>query len=168
MMSEDLILTAVAVLSRWIHVGTAIVVLGGSVFLRFVLQPAAEKLPDEAHQALRANVLRTWKFFVHIGIVLFLVSGFYNYLVVAMPLHRRDYLYHALLGIKILLAVVVFLLAEALVGRSPAFEKIRQQRKLWLGIVILLAAIIVAISGYVKVRGAAPITAGRTTVLQDK
>ena len=34
-----------SIISRWIHIGTAIVVVGGTVFLRFVLLPAAEGLP---------------------------------------------------------------------------------------------------------------------------
>ncbi len=144
-----------AVVSRWIHIGTAIVVVGGTVFLRFVLLPAAEKLPEDMHQTLRGQVVRTWKIFVHTGIVLFLISGFYNYyLVFAKQQHQGDGLYHALIGIKILLAMVVFFLASVLVGRAAAFEKLRQNRKMWLGIVILLAAIIVGISGFLKVRGA--------------
>jgi uncharacterized membrane protein len=139
------------VLSRIIHVGTAIVLVGGTVFVRFLLLPAADKLSPESHETLRASIGRVWKFFVHVGIVLFLLSGFYNYLVVTMPGHRGDSLYHMLIGIKILLALVVFFLAEVLVGRAPAFEKMRQNRKTWLGVIIVLAAVIVAISGYLKV-----------------
>ncbi len=141
------------VLFRWIHVGTAIVVLGGSVFMRFVLMPAGSKLPDDAHDELRKNVMAVWKRIVHGGIALFLISGFYNYLVVTRPLHDGDGRYHMLIGIKILLALVVFFLASALVGRSSAFEGLRQARAKWLAIVILLATVIVGISGFVKVRG---------------
>lgn len=151
---EDL--TALNVLSRWIHVGTAIVVLGGSVFLRFILMPAGEQLPDEQHDALRQAVLRRWKKFVMIGIVLFLASGLYNYLVVALPQHKGDKLYHPLMGTKILLAFGVFFLASALTGRAAAFEGLRRNRKKWLLITILLAALVVAISGFLKI--AAPPT----------
>ncbi|MCI0460811.1 MAG: hypothetical protein L0Z62_28010 [Gemmataceae bacterium] len=147
-------------LFRWLHVGTAIVLLGGSVFLRFVLLPAAEKLSAEAHEALRGHLLATWKIFVHAGVLLLLLSGLYNYLVVMLPLHRGDSLYHALMGTKILLALVVFFLAEALVGRAAAFENLRQKRRLWLGVIVLLAALIVALSGFLKVRGPAPGSAG--------
>ena len=132
------------VLSRWVHVGTAIVILGGSVFMRFVLMPAADRLPDEAHNTLREGVLATWRKFVMIGIGLFLLSGFYNY-IRAIPLHRGDGLYHALMGTKIILAFAVFFLASALTGRSAALEPIRQRRKLWLTVTILLAAIVAAL-----------------------
>lgn len=142
----------VDVVFRWLHVGTAIVVVGGSFFLRFVLSPAAAELPDDQHDLLRDRVLGTWKKIVHVGILLFLLSGFYNYFR-AMGVHKGDGLYHALVGTKIILAFVVFFIASALIGRSAKFEAMRQNRKKWLGVIVLLAGIIVAISGFVKIRG---------------
>lgn len=146
--SGQLILDAV---SRFAHVGTAIAVLGGSIFMRFVLMPAANQLPTEAHDQLRAAVLAKWKRFVHGGIAVFLLSGFYNYMRL-MPGHKGDKLWHMLVGIKILLALVVFFLASALVGRSKAFEGLRQQRAKWLAIVVLLSLVIVGMSSFLKVR----------------
>lgn len=141
------------ILFRWLHVGTAIVLVGGTVFMRFVLMPSAEKLPTDAHDTLRSELIARWKRFVHAGILLLLVSGLYNYLKVAIPKHKMDPqkgLYHGLLGTKIILAFVVFFVASVLVGRSAKFEAMRQNRKKWLGFLVLLTAIIVAISGFVK------------------
>src|ERR1700728_4877480 len=116
------------ILSRWIHIGTAIVIVGGTVFLRFVLLPVAEGLPQAEHDQLRAGVMGRWKKFVMVGITLFLLSGFFNYLVVSVPKHRGDKTYHMLMGIKIVLALIVFFFASVLVGRSPRFEPMRQAR----------------------------------------
>lgn len=152
----------VNVASRWIHVGTAIVLVGGAVFQRFVLLPAASGLPQDARDELRARIGARWKLFVMIGIVLFLATGFYNYLAVAAPAHRDDPqrgLYHGLMGMKIILSLVVFFLASALVGRAPALESFRQSAPKWLAVTVLLAAVIVGIAGYLKVRlpaGATP------------
>jgi uncharacterized membrane protein len=140
------------IISRIVHVGTAITLVGGSVFTAFVLLPSANELPDEAHRQLAAAVKSRWKRFVHIGILLFLVSGFYNY-IQAIPNHKGDGLYHGLVGTKMILALVVFFIAAALVGRSEKLEPIRQNKAKWIKILVLLAAIIVAISGFVKVRG---------------
>ena len=145
-------LLAVDVLSRVLHVGTAIVLVGGTVFMRCVLMQAAAGLPEAEHDSLRQRLLGRWKRVVHAGIGLLLLSGFYNY-IQAIPKHRGDGLYHGLLGTKMLLAVVVFFLATALVGRSKAFERMRQNRAKWMGVMIVLAALIVVISGFVKVRG---------------
>ena len=142
---------ALDIVSRVVHVATAIVVLGGSIFMRFVLMPAATQLPEEEQQALRGHIMGRWKVVVMIGIVLFLASGFYNYLVVSLPEHRGDTLYNTLMGIKILLAFGIFFLASALTGRAAAFERIRQNAKLWLGITIMLGVLVVVIAGYLKV-----------------
>lgn len=140
------------ILSRIVHVGTAITLVGGSVFTLLVLMPSAKELPDAEHEQLAAAIKARWKRFVHIGVTLFLVSGLYNF-IRAIPNHRGDSLYHAMLGTKMLLALVVFFLAAALVGRSAKLEPIRRQKGKWLKVLVILAAIIVAISGFVKVRG---------------
>jgi uncharacterized membrane protein len=139
-------------LSRILHVGTAVTVVGGTIFMKFVLHPAASTLPDEAHDTLKAAVMSRWKKFVHIGIGLFLISGIYN-MFQAIPNHKGDSLYHALVGTKVLLALGIFFIASALVGSSKAFEGMRANRPKWMGVIVLLAAIVIGISGFVKVRG---------------
>ena len=140
------------VLSRIVHVGTAITLVGGTAFLRLVLIPIAERLPEDTHRQLSDAVQSRWKRFVHAGILLFLLSGLYNYMR-AIPSHKGDGLYHALIGTKILLALAVFFIASALVGRSPALEPMRRAKRRWLAVLLALAIAIVCISGYLKVRG---------------
>jgi hypothetical protein len=142
-------------LTRVLHVGTAIVVVGGTFFVRFVLFSAAtQSLADDAHARLRSAVMATWKKIVHTGIALFLLTGGINYYrVIATGTHKGDAVYHALLGTKIILALVVFFIASALVGRTPAFDGMRRSAPKWLLVNLLLAAIIVATSGFLKTRG---------------
>ena len=140
------------VIFRVVHVSTAIVLVGGSVFTLMVLLPSAKLLSEESHATFAAAVNGRWKRFIHLGVLLFIISGFYNY-TRAVPLHKGDGLYHGLLLTKMLLAFVIFYLAAALVGRSPKLEGIRANKPKYLKVVVLLAAIIVSISGYVKVRG---------------
>jgi uncharacterized membrane protein len=165
--SAELILST---LSRVLHVGTAIVLVGGTFFVRFVLMPAANsELADDVHTRLRAAIMTIWKKFVHGGIGLFLLTGGYNYYRVwAIGKHRGDALYSALLGTKILLALIVFFIASALVGRSAAFESMRRNARKWLLINLLLAGLIVAISGFLKVRDVpAPVRNPAPTSGQD-
>jgi uncharacterized membrane protein len=142
-------------LTRILHIGTAIIVVGGTFFVRFVLFPAAtHSLPDDAHARLRTAVISTWKKIVHAGIVLFILTGAINYFrVIADGKHKGDALYHALLGTKIILALVIFFIASALVGRSAAFDGLRRNAPKWMLLNLILAAVIVAISGFLKVRG---------------
>src|SRR5581483_9246124 len=131
----------VDVISRWLHVFTAIVLLGGATFQWLVLRPAARQLPDAEHERLRELVMGRWRKFVMIGILLLLVTGFYNYLVAAKPVSTVWKLYHPLMGIKILLAFAVFFLASALTGRSPAFAGMRRQMGTWLTVLVVLGAV---------------------------
>ncbi len=144
----------VDVVSRVIHVLTAISLVGGSLFAAFVVGPALRSLSEEAAGVFRTALTSRWKMWVHGGIALFLVTGFYNY-IRAMPAHNEvgDKIYHAFLGTKMLLAFGVMIIASGLVGRSRAFQFMRDSRGLWQMILILLAVVIVGLSGYVKVRG---------------
>ncbi len=143
--------SAIDIFSRFVHVGTVIVLVGGGVFMRFVLMPASEELSESEHDALRERVQKIWGKFVHVGIALIFVSGLYN-LVRTLKTSEVDATYHALFGIKFLLAMAVFTLISALVGRSSVFKAIRRNHKYWLGVATVLAAIVVAISAYLKIK----------------
>lgn len=155
----------VDILSRWLHVFAAIVLLGGSVYVRFVLMPAAAQLPDAEHAQLKEALRRKWSKIVGAGIGLLLLSGLLNYLV--LPRLKGDpkpsALYHALIGTKVLLSLVVFFLASALSGRAAAFEGIRKNARTWLGVTIALASIVVALAGVVKVVGKGALPPATTT-----
>lgn len=140
-----------ALISRWTHILSAIFMLGGTFFLRFVLIPVASVVLDETtHGHLRQAIRNRWKRFVHVFILLFLASGLYNYLAVTRFQHEDQPLYHALFGIKFLLALVIFALASMLVGRSGAAQKLQANGPLWLGIVLVLAVAVSMIGGYMK------------------
>ena len=137
-------------LARWTHVGAAIVLMGGAIFTRFVLMPAAAELPEEQHLALKERLRVRWSKIVMWGIMALLVSGFYNYFT-GMPTHKGQPLYHALVGTKMLLGFGAFFLASVLSGRSAKFAPLRANAKKWLGVLILLTAIISGIGGFLKV-----------------
>ncbi len=147
---------AVDVASRLIHVLTAVMLLGGSLFTLLVLVPALEAAEGDAKAKLVDAIRNRWKRFVHAGIALFLISGFYNYFA-AMPGHKGDGLYHGLIGTKIILALGLFFIASALVGRSAAFEGFRKSSNKWLKIICLIGIVIVGMSSFVKVRGGKPV-----------
>lgn len=146
-------LDLVAVVSRWAHVLVAIVMLGGAVFLRFILMPSVtEAFGENGYKTLRPALMRRWGKVVHVCIALFLVSGFYNYVAVTAPKHPGDALYHALFGVKFLLALPVFALASILVSTRERPSKLRANAGLWLAITVVLAIIVVLIGGVMKLR----------------
>ena len=142
---------ALPLLMRWIHVGTAIVLVGGLVFYRLVFVPIADRvLSDEEREKLREPLMRRWKMFIHPPIILFLVSGFYNYIYVTSGQHEGQGLYHALFGLKFLLSLGVFALAIIMTSTMKWSEKFRKNQALW-AVLLLLATAVVLIAGYMKV-----------------
>ncbi|MCP4784949.1 MAG: hypothetical protein GY903_28865 [Fuerstiella sp.] len=145
-----------SVISRWAHVGTAIVLVGGTAFYRLAVIPSLEGDCRDLVERIRNR----WKMVVHLGILIFLVSGFYNYFTM-IPMHKGDILYHALLGTKMMLAMFVFFIASVLAGNRPGTQMFRDDAKRWTGVMLMVAVVIVGISGFVKVR---PIPAAAAVV----
>jgi uncharacterized membrane protein len=150
----------VALIFRWMHILAAAAAVGGTIFMRLALLPAAvSTLPDDQHRSLREAVRSRWAPVVMAAVAFLLISGFYNYLVYSTKLDiPRPYrgIYHGLFGVKFILAFIVFFLASALVGRSPAMDRFRQQAKLWQSVNLTLVVIIVLISGVLRtISGAA-------------
>jgi len=144
----------VALVLRWMHILAASAAVGGTIFMRMALLPAAvATLPDDQHRALREGVRSRWAPIVMVAIAFLLISGLYNYMVYSTQLDiPRPYkgIYHGLFGVKFILALVVFFLASALVGRSPAMDRFRQKAKLWQSVNLTLVVIIILISGVLR------------------
>jgi len=138
-------------LMRWAHILSAIFLMGGAFFMRFVLMPVANVvLEDGAHNELRLALRARWKKFVFVFVTLFLVSGFYNYLAVTRFEHQGVAVYHMLFGIKFLVAMAVFMLAMLLIGSSSLALRVQANSARWMGVMLFLALITVAIGGYMK------------------
>ncbi|MEK6674231.1 MAG: hypothetical protein AABZ47_01095 [Planctomycetota bacterium] len=133
---------------RWIHLASAIVAIGGAAFSLFVLIPGVKKTLDEStHQRLREAVRARWAPIVHPCIALLLLTGFINFFLLVIFPKVPAIPYHAVFGPKLLLALFIFFVAEALVGRAPGFAKMREAREKWLKILLVAAAVVVLLSG---------------------
>ena len=147
-------------LLRWAHVLAAIAALGGLLFARFAVVPAAEELGSETADRLHAGIRRRWLPWVIGAITLLLASGLVNYVLLirrvkdAPELWGGDWMrqtgYHTLFGVKFLLAMIVFYLASGLVGRGAGTQWIRDARRQWLSVAVGLGVAIVLISGWMR------------------
>lgn len=150
-------MNALEIIMRWLHLMGAIAAAGGAIFALVALVPALRSLPDDIRADVHEKVRKRFAMLLGISILALLVSGFYNYIVVKAPLHKDQGLYHGLMGGKMLLAFAVFFIGSALTGRAKAFEKLRQNRSMWLLVNVLLVAVIVALGA---VLGRLPAVAG--------
>ena len=140
-------LALIDLLSRWTHVGSVIVLVGGVVFQCCVLLPSVSVLADTQRDMLQQRVAQRWRAFALTLIALIVVSGLYN---MARRLESVTALWHALFGVKILLAVGFCFVVSALVGRSSRLASLRRHPAYWLRLAVALAAVTVMISGMLK------------------
>lgn len=148
------------VVLRWAHVLAAIAALGGLLFARFAVVPAAEELGSETAERLHSGIRRRWLPWVIGAITLLLASGLANYVLLIRRVKEAPELwggnwmqqtgYHALFGVKFLLAMIVFYLASGLVGRGAGTQWIRDARRQWLSVAVGLGVGIVLISGWMR------------------
>ncbi len=140
--------------SRWLHIIAATMAVGVPLFKRLALEPALATLDPSQRESLKEAISKRWRMWVYICIMIFLATGLYNFLREGAPWRSFDAAskttYHLLISIKILLAFGMFFISSALAGRSAVFAPIRQNSKLWLGLLILLGLAIVVISGYLR------------------
>jgi uncharacterized membrane protein len=145
---------ALAFVFRLMHILAAIMAGGGTLFMRLGLAPAAAKLNDEEHGRLREAVRDAWARWVHLSIAFLLISGLYN---IAMLESKQQIpkdisgIYHALFGVKFLLAFGIFFIASMLAGKSEGARKFRQNARKWLTINASLIVVLVCISGALRV-----------------
>ena len=140
------------ILFRWLHILAAIVAIGGMVFCRLALMPALRTLDSEQRQQIHEAIRVRWSKVVAGSIGLLLISGLYNiFATIKAPYYKQlpEYYMYAF-AVKFMLAFGIFFIASALSGRGKATEKIRQNGGFWLTVNLLLALLLVCISGVLR------------------
>ena len=150
----------VGILLRWMHIFAAIALFGGLIYQRVVLWPAAASLPDDIRRGLWERSRSCWARIVMISAFFLLVSGLINFILTMKLFKAADVVmprfYHPLFGIKFLLALAIFFLASMLAGRSQGTQKFRDHAARWLTVSLVLATLVVAISGILRSTHVAP------------
>ena len=125
---------------RWVHIASAVTLIGGILYARFVMFPVAAKLSPEARTALDESTASHFRPLVFAAMAGLLLSGIYNYLL--KPGHSVRY--HGAFGLKMLLALHVF--SVAILVTAP--NNPRRARQLFGAAISGLA--IVLIGAYLK------------------
>jgi len=135
-----MVMAALVIFMRFLHIASALTLVGGTVAWRFAGAPSAESASGDARTRVENAFAAAWKPFAIAGIVGILISGIFNFL-------RKTGLtpaYHAIFGIKVLLALHVF--AALILAARP--DNPRRSRQLT-GVVIS-GLVIVALSAVLR------------------
>lgn len=139
-------LDLLAILFRVLHTTCAGTLLGGLVYMRFVLAPAAASDGADIYAGRRA----AWAKCVGVCTALLLASGSYNFWVIITQYQKPAFPYHMVFGIKILLAFAVFALMALLAGKTDAAAKLQAQLGRWLNITLAMVLAIFLLGAVLK------------------
>jgi putative copper export protein len=129
------------VVAKFLHVVSAAIALGGIAVILWALMPSLGGMDAGGAAAVSDRVARRFGAMVWIVIVLLLATGIYMLVrVTTGGVPSRSY--HAIVGIKILLALAVFVIALGTTLPMKALESMRQNRRRWMIINIHLIAIV--------------------------
>lgn len=130
-------------LSRFFHVGSVIVLLGGIFYARQVLVPTLNRLPEDQRSSGFAFGQKQFQSTLWALLVLIVVTGLYNFFAYAGPKHSSSY--QMWFGIKMLL--VLHVLATAVLWGTST-DIVKSNRRL-LSLTIS-GFLIVLISAYLR------------------
>lgn len=133
---------------RWLHIVSAVALGGGLLFLSCVWYPSVRRAGnvEEAFQVFRSP----WARMVALCTLISLVTGLWNGV---NNILRYDYPqggYHALVGIKLLVGLGVFLLAALLAGKTAAAQRMRAKMGSRLNLTVTLVVILILAGGYMR------------------
>lgn len=133
---------------QWVHVTAAVVGVGGIGFLLGFLLPAASRLNPEQRELLLKTVMARYRWASWAVVVLLAGSGLYNVKEFYWDLHWG--VAWIWLTIKIVLALLVFAISFSLTLPFKTLNWFRARRSTWLLIALILAALVIYISAYLR------------------
>ena len=136
-------------ISRISHILGAVILAGGLFYIRLVVSPTSTPAGTQPADQFFGGRRATWAKWVGIATALLLFSGLWNYMQFSKTYDLAPK-YHMILGINILAAIAVFLLAALLAGRTNAADAIRQKWGLWINVCLLLALLTVVIGSVLR------------------
>jgi uncharacterized membrane protein len=154
---------AIQVLSRVLHLLSAMIMVGGLFYMRTVLAPSATTGAATTRTATTGTTIgeacfadrrSVWARWVGMTTFFLLASGIYNLLTIIGQSKatgvKLPATYHMLLGIKFLLALLVMFVMSILAGKTTIADKFRGQMQKWLNLAWLAAIAIVVIAGVMR------------------
>jgi uncharacterized membrane protein len=128
---------------RYIHILSAMILVGGLVFDLFCVKPALRVIDDSLRDSITAVIRKQFFRLQIIGIAGLLISGIFNWVISAATYRDMGAAGNALIGIKVLLALavfaVVFLRSTNMIKSDKAAKMINIHL---VTIIVLLAAIL--------------------------
>src|SRR5688572_31862865 len=136
-----------AALSRWLHVISAIVAIGGAVFFWAVVPVGLAEADAASRDSVLRSLRRKFKVIVHAAVTLLILAGAFNSWRGWGDYKLERGVMHALWGMHVLFGLIVIGLSISLLAKP---EPSANHRK-WLTVNVVLMLILVAVASTLKV-----------------
>ena len=136
-----------SVLAQWVHIASAIAVVGGYAFLLIALLPSLRILDLERRELLLKVVFERFRWVVWGVILVLFASGIYN---TRTAWEAPWGTYWKLLTVKIVLAFLFFAISVCVTLPLDLCNRFRARRELWFSIALGVAGAILLISTYLR------------------
>jgi putative copper export protein len=137
--------------SRVLHILGAVVLVGGIFYLRMVVVSRVRSSDSGSDTDVWYSSRRAkWAMWVGIATLVLIVTGLVNFVYIVKTNQSFAAPYHAVFGVKFLLALGVFFLAAILAGKSAAGERFRKNFRYWLGVCLVLGVVVIALGGVLR------------------
>jgi uncharacterized membrane protein len=137
-------------LSRILHILGAIILVGGLFYIRNIISPVSAPPGTSPVDQFFGGPRGKWAKWVGIATALLLITGLFNYVMIIKQHERLASSYHMIAGMKMLVAMVVFLFAALLAGKTNAADRIRQNWRMWLSVCLLLSIVTVVFGSWLR------------------
>ncbi|MFQ5915696.1 MAG: hypothetical protein ACE5JS_21195 [Nitrospinota bacterium] len=129
------------IVAKFLHVAAAGITFGGVVVMLWALMPSLGKVDSQAAATLTDLVGRRFRWMIWTVIVFLLGTGIWM-IVLVFTVGVPGPLYHIILGVKILLALVIFAIALGITVPAKGLESMRQSRRRWMIIEVHLIVVV--------------------------
>lgn len=128
-------------ISRYLHILSAITILGGIIAVNMVILPTLKKYPADMQESFKDAAQKKFMMLVHPAILFLILTGAWQWYQ-NVEMYRATKMSQGVLGMKVLIALVMFALvfiqATGAVKRETAVKI-----NLYLGLLVVLLAAIV-------------------------
>ena len=137
------------IVMRFLHILSAVALIGGALAWRLGMLPALEPLSPEARGKVGNAMAAAWRPFMFTAMGALLVSGIYHYMEIKNP----PAAWHAVIGVKFLLVLHVFAVGFLVTGQNGSDQNKDKRARQLTGImisgviIVALAAVLHYLSG---------------------
>ena len=138
----------ISIIVRICHILPVVIAIGGTIYMRTIVMPAVEELPKSQQHLLRMSLIRRFRLVMWACIALIVLSG-----LAQLTFILREQLpitYQLVLAIKMILALLLFLVAIGLTLPGEVWSTVRRHAPLLLAINVVLGSVIVMLSAVLR------------------